>query len=378
LSKIIIIGPAFPLRGGLSTFNERLAREFISQGHEVIIYTFSLQYPSFLFPGKTQLSKSSPPTDLNIQVKINSINPVNWFITGNKLKKEEADIVLVRYWLPFMAPCLGTILRIVSRNKKSKIIGLIDNALPHEKRLGDKILTRYFTSTLHGFVTMSNHVSMDLRQFTKQPVHLVQHPLYDNFGTKYPKSDARELLNLPQDGFIFLFFGFIRHYKGLDLLISALDSINSDHSKKYLLIAGEFYADENEIKEQIKNSRKKDMIISHTEFINDEKVGLYFSASDCVIQPYRNATQSGVTPLAYHFEIPMIVSNVGALPDMVPPELGFVCEPNPTDIASAMNKMDTFDYKMFEKVIAEEKKKLSWQNLTKVIFAIANEKKEHA
>jgi len=377
LSKIIIIGPAFPLRGGLATFNERLARQFISEGHDVIIYTFSLQYPNFLFPGKTQYSESDPPSDLTIKVDINSVNPFNWWVTGNKIKKENADIILVRYWLPFMGPALGSILRIAKKNGKSKIIGLIDNALPHEKRPGDHIFTRYFTACLDGFITMSSFVKKDLKQFIDKDIHLVQHPLYDNFGPKHTKSLARTKLGLPNDGFIFLFFGFIRKYKGLDLLISALDELKWENKKMYLLIAGEFYAGEDDIISQINNSRKKAIILSHTKFIKDEDVGLYFSASDCVVQPYRNATQSGVTPLAYHFEIPMIVTNVGALPDLVPQELGIVCEPTPKSIASAMEKMYTFDTEKFHNAIQIEKKKLSWQKLTEIIIHTANQSRNH-
>lgn len=373
MSKIIIIGPAYPLRGGLATFNERLARQFISEGHEVIIYTFSLQYPDFLFPGKTQYSESDPPLDLTIKVDINSVNPFNWWVTGNKIKKENADIILVRYWLPFMGPALGSIIRLSKKNGKSKVIGLIDNALPHEKRPADHLFTKYFTSCLDGFVTMSMFVKKDLQQFTDKAIHLVQHPLYDNFGPKHLQSVARKKLGLPDDGFIFLFFGFIRKYKGLDLLISALEKLGTDNRKIYLLIAGEFYAGEDDIIAQINKSPKKNIIITHTSFINDEDVGYYFSASDCVVQPYRNATQSGVTPLAYHFEIPMIVTNVGALPDLVPEELGVVCEPSPEAIASAMEKMLTFDQEKFQGSIQEAKKKLSWDKLTEIIFNTAKQ-----
>ncbi|MBC7883830.1 MAG: glycosyltransferase [Saprospiraceae bacterium] len=372
MSKVIIIGPAYPLRGGLATFDERLARQFMKEGHETLIYTFSLQYPSFLFPGKTQYSESPPPVDLNIKPLINSVNPINWWSVGNQIRKENPDIVLVRYWLPFMAPSLGTILRIVKKNKKTRLIGLIDNALPHEQRPGDHLLTGYFTKALHGFITMSNHVKNDLRKFTTKPVHLVHHPLYDSFGSKTDKAISRKKLNLDQDAYIFLFFGFIRKYKGLDLLIEALDNLKTNINVK-ILIAGEYYTGEDEIRRQIQMSVSKDKIIEHTHFIKDEDVGLYFSASDCVIQPYRNATQSGVTPLAYHFEIPLIVTNVGALPDLVPTELGYICEPNALSISETMNKMLTFDTKKFDVAIKTEKKKLSWENLTSIIYKTAKE-----
>lgn len=362
LSKIIIIGPAFPLRGGLATFNERLARQFIKEGHEVIIYTFSLQYPSFLFPGKTQYSESDPPKDLKIIQCINSVNPLNWYQSGNKIKAEQANIVIVRYWLPFMGPCLGTISRIIKKNNFTKLIGLIDNALPHEKRPGDRMFTNYFTQAMDGFVTMSQYVLKDLMEFTKKQIVLVSHPLYDNFGPKLDQKEARKKLGLPEDAYIFLFFGFIRKYKGLDLLIKAFEIL---HIKNvYLLIAGEYYAGEDEIKDQIKHSNIKSQILAHTHFINDEQVGTFFSAANSVVQPYRNATQSGVTPLAYHFEVPMIVTNVGALPDLVPPSLGLVCEPDPASIAEALEAMISFDTATFQTAIKEEKKKLSWEKLT--------------
>ena len=369
MSKVIIIGPAYPLRGGLATFDERMARQFMSEGHEVTIYTFSLQYPDFLFPGKTQYSESAPPDDLNIKVAINSVNPFNWWKVGKQLKKEKADIIITRYWLPFMGPCLGSILRI-AKVRTTCLIGLIDNALPHEKRPGDRLFTNYFTGSLDGFISMSKYVAEDLRQFTSKPIQLVQHPLYDNFGAKVDKTAARKQLRIPENGYIFLFFGFIRKYKGLDLLLDALPLVQKSGQSIYLLIAGEYYAGEDEIKQQISDSPSAQMIIQHTHFIKNEEVALYFSAADCVIQPYRNATQSGVTPLAYHFEKPMIVTNVGALPDLVPSTLGYVCEPTPNDIAKTMDKMPTFDHPAFAIAIQEEKKKLSWAKLTSIIYSI--------
>lgn len=368
MSKIIIIGPAHPLRGGLASFNERLARQFTSEGHEVIIYTFSLQYPSILFPGKTQYSDSPKPQDLGIKVAINTINPFNWWKIGHALKNEKADIILVRYWLPFLGPCLGTILRMVKKNKYTKIVGLIDNALPHEKRPGDSMFTNFFVKPIDVFITMSDYVKNDLRQFTKKKIHFVQHPLYDNFGVKKPSLEAKTTLGLADNVFIFLFFGFIRKYKGLDILIEAFAKISEKNKNFILLIAGEYYAGEEEIKHQISTSPAKEKIITHTHFIKDEEVSNYFSAADCVVQPYRNATQSGVTPLAYHFEVPMIVTNVGSLPDLVPNSLGYVCEANPDALAEAMLNMLSFDLVKFKLAIHEEKKKLSWKALSDIII----------
>ena len=221
--KIVIIGPAHPLRGGLASYNERLAREFISEGNDVSIYTFSLQYPSFLFPGTTQFSSEPAPAGLKIDVCINSINPFNWLKIGNRLKKQRPDIIIVRYWLPFMGPCLGTILRRVKKNKHTKVVCIADNIIPHEKRFGDKAFTKYFVKPVDAFITMSAKVLDDLQLFAKdKPARFVPHPLYDNFGEKISKQLAREQLAIGNEQKIMLFFGFIRKYKGLDILLDAM------------------------------------------------------------------------------------------------------------------------------------------------------------
>ncbi|MCB0660039.1 MAG: glycosyltransferase [Saprospiraceae bacterium] len=368
LSKIIIIGPAYPLRGGLATFDERLARQCIAEGHDVKIYTFSLQYPNFLFPGKTQYSESAPPEDLSIRVCINSINPLNWWKVAKALDKEQADVILVRYWLPFMGPCLGSILRWMKKSKTLKI-ALVDNAIPHEKRMGDGVFTRYFIGAIDRFVVMSHKVKTDLMSFGVKEILVKEHPLYDNFGQAEDASEARRKLSLPEDVKIFLFFGFIRHYKGLDLLIDALQYLEEWNGKYALVIAGEFYAGEDDIKTKIQNSPVRDHIILHTHFIKDEDVKWYFSAADWVIQPYRHATQSGVTPLAYHFEKPMIVTNVGNLPSMVPNGIGIVVQPDPVSLAEGMKESFSFDFTSFRKAIGPEKKKYSWETFTKDLFS---------
>lgn len=191
--KVIIIGPAYPLRGGLASYDERLAKEFGLHDFDTTIYTFSLQYPGFLFPGTTQYSTEPAPVDLKIKVCINSINPLNWIQVGNELKRLKPDIIVVRYWLPFMAACLGTILRLVTKNKYTKIVCIADNILPHEKRIADKSLTKYFLKPVDAFITMSEKVLADLKMFVKnKPAQFIPHPLYDNFGEKISKEEARE------------------------------------------------------------------------------------------------------------------------------------------------------------------------------------------
>ncbi|GAB2813130.1 glycosyltransferase family protein [Ferruginibacter profundus] len=375
--KVIIIGPAHPLRGGgMATFNERLARQFMQEGHQTSIYTFSLQYPSFIFPGTSQYSEEPAPKDLDIKVCINSVNPLNWITAGNRIKKENADLVIVRYWLPLMGPALGTILRLVKKNKHSKIVCIADNIIPHEKRFGDKPFTQYFLKPVDAFIVMSEKVLADLRLFEKnKPAQLVKHPLYDNFGEKISKEVAREKLGIGVQEKIVLFFGFIRKYKGLDILLDAV-KILKDRDQAIMpkfLIAGEFYEDRKPYDEQIEKLGIKEHLILHTRFITDSEVKYFLCAADVVIQPYRNATQSGVTPLAYHFEKPMIVTNVGGLPALVPDnKAGLVAAPNAISLAQKI--IDYFDKgeNYFLPYIIEEKKKLSWTKLIDSILEVAN------
>lgn len=373
MASVVIIGPAYPLRGGLASFDERLAREFQSQHFDTTIYTFSLQYPSFLFPGSTQYSSEVPPADLNIKVCINSINPFNWIKVGNELKKMQPDIIVVRYWLPFMGPCLGTILRRVKKNHHTKIICIADNVLPHEKRIGDKQFTAYFLKSADAFVTMSEKVLADLRSFTNKPAQKIVHPLYDNFGEKINKTEARKHLGLNVDDKIILFFGFIRKYKGLDILLEAMNILKLYSTLNIkLLIAGEFYEDRKLYDDIIKKDQLQSNIILRTNFINDSEVKYYLSAADFVIQPYRNATQSGVTPLAYHFEKPMLVTTVGGLPSLVPDrKAGLVAEPNAESIAQKIVELYTSGEDHFLPYLREEKKKYQWNVLVDAIKELA-------
>ena len=374
--KIIILGPAHPLRGGIAIYNERLAKQFQHEGHDVTIYSFSLQYPDFLFPGTTQYSSEPAPKDLNIKTSINSINPLNWVAVGNEIKNLKPDLVVVRYWLPLMGPALGTILRRIKTNKHTKIICIADNVIPHEKRIGDHAFTNYFIKPVDAFITMSEKVLNDLRSFTKtKPAQLEPHPLYDVFGEAVGKAEARTHLNINQNDFIFLFFGFIRKYKGLDLLLEAVAKLKDSQLQTInykLLIAGEFYEDRKIYDELIEQLRIKDDLILKTEFIADSEVKYYFCAADAVVQPYRHATQSGVTPLAYHFEVPMIVTNVGGLPAFVPHEkVGLVCEPNASSIADAMQQVLQTGAAQFLPHLREEKQKYSWSKMTEAILKLA-------
>lgn len=372
--KVIIIGPAWPLRGGLATFDQRLAQQFLAEGWDCEILSFSLQYPKLLFPGKTQYSTDAAPANLIIHSKINSVNPANWLAVGKWLKWKEPHVIVVRYWIPFMGPALGTILK-KCRTGNTKIVCIADNVIPHEHRPGDAAFTRYFLRQCDAFITMSEKVLADLRTFEKEkPALLVRHPLYDNFGVPVSKEDARAALQLNAGDKIILFFGFVRHYKGLDILLHAMAEPALRQQNIKLLIAGEFYEDEKMYTAIIQKHQLAEQIILRNHFIEDAAVAQYLCAADVVVQPYRQATQSGVTPLAYYFEKPMIVTNVGGLPDLVPHDkAGLVCEPKPAAIAAAILEFYNKGAGHFIPHLRAEKQKYSWQNLTGAVTQLAQQ-----
>lgn len=376
MQKIIIIGSAFPLRGGgITTFNERLAAEFQQLGHEVIIYSYSLQYPSFLFPGKSQYANRPEPKNIKIKSVINSVNPLNWIKVGNQIAQEKPSLVLIRYWLPFMSPALGTIARVIRRKKNTKIVCIADNIIPHEKRTADKILTKYFMLPIDGFITMSNKVTQDLLQFNSQANYKqVVHPLYDNFGKIIDKREARKYLKIEPNIKLVLFFGFIREYKGLDLLLDAMDTDDVKKQSIQLIVAGEFYQNKDVYLDQINQKGISSQVRIIDDFIPDDMVRYYCCAADVIVQPYKKATQSGVTPLAYHFEVPMIVTNVGGLPEMVKDgESGLVCEPNSQSIAEHISEFFNKGVDYFLPGLKAEKEKFSWSSFVSSIMTLNNE-----
>ena len=361
--KIILLSPANPLRGGIAASSERLAQALQAQGHKVIIYSFSLQYPSFLFPGKTQFTDEPCPTDLLIKTRINAINPFNWLLVGREIAKECPDRVIVRFWLPFMGPCLGTILRVMRFFSATPptITGLVDNLVPHEKRWGDKAFARYFVGACDDFVVMSKSVGDIIASFSKKEVRYAPHPLYDTYGERMPTVEARRLLRLPENKRMVLFFGFIRKYKGLDLLLEALAQTHDVHA----IVAGECYGDWVVYQRILEVHQLTDRVHIFPDFIPKEHVRRYFSAADLVVQPYKSATQSGISQIAYHFETPMIVTNVGGLAEIVADGIsGYVVAPKPEAIAAAIR--DFFDNQRssaLQEGLKAEKKRFSWSYL---------------
>ncbi len=379
IKTIKIIGPAYPYRGGIATFNERLAEEFTSMGFDADMETFIVQYPSFLFPGKTQFNEKPAPERLKIKRTINSVNPLNWLKVGRRIGKEKPDLVIIRYWLPFLAPCLGTIASLIRRNKHTITICLADNVIPHEHRPGDHLLTNYFMQRIDGLIAMSQSVLRDGNSFRKNlPQGFCPHPIFDNYGETLPFEIAKQKLNLDQNIRYLLFFGFIRDYKGLDLLIKAFADERLRKFQVRLLVAGEYYSSPEPYLQLIRENNLEDWIELRTDFIPDDQVNLYFSAADMVVQPYKSATQSGVTQIGYHFNKPMLVTNVGGLSEIIPDgKIGYVVEPDSMSIADAL--VDFYENDRiaeFEANVVEEKKKFSWANMVQTFIAVFNQAKD--
>lgn len=366
--KILLLGPAYPYRGGLAAFNESLAYALQSAGYQVELITFTLQYPDFLFPGKTQYSEDAAPADLSIERKINAVNPFNWLRVGLALRRRQADIIIAAFWMPFMGPSLGTILRLAKAPRTHRI-GLIHNIIPHERRPGDRPLSRYFTASSDAFMTLSSSVAEELQDFSKAPVRTSPHPIYDIYGEPVAKSAARAHLQLEPTGHYLLFFGYIREYKGLDLLLRAMaDSRLRDQDIK-LILAGEYYGNEEKYEQLIDELGIRDRIISHTRFVSNEEVRYFFGAADLVVQPYRTATQSGISQLAYHFEKPMIVTRVGGLPEIVPHgKVGYVIDQEPAELADAV--IDFYEHEReaeFQAGLQAEKSRFTWSGFVRVL-----------
>ncbi|MDZ4712876.1 MAG: glycosyltransferase [bacterium] len=372
--KIILIGTAYPMRGGIAQYNALLYKYF-SGKNDVKIYSFKRQYPEFLFPGKTQYEQGKPTITIPAvknEVSVDSINPFNWITTGVKIAKEKPDLVIFKYWLPFFAPCFTVISFIAKKISSAKVMFICDNVIPHEKRFGDKFFTKLLFSQADFFIVMSKIVEEDLKKFNKdKPYKLIPHPVYNIFGEKVDKSAAKKYLleefkiDVVNEKVI-LFFGYIRKYKGLNYLIDAMPDILKKIKVK-LLIVGEFYENESKYLEQIKKLNLENEIAVVSDFVPDEKVKYFFCAADMLVLPYIDATQSGITQIAYYYDKPVIATDVGGLGEIViNNETGFVVAPeSPEAIANAVVKFysEGLEEKFSEKA-AEEKKKYSWEIFT--------------
>lgn len=390
---IVIVGTAYPFRGGLATFNQRLAQQFQAEGHHVELITFTTQYPSFLFPGKTQFSNEPAPAGLTIRRAVNSCNPLTWIKVGHQLCKQRPDLVISCYWMAFFAPAFATIERLVHRNRHTRCVALVHNMIPHEPTILDKLFAPAFVRHTDAFVALSQSVVEDISRIEQKqvpsdyapalkPKAVCPHPIYDHYGTPMSKADACEALHLDPQYDYMLFFGLVRAYKGLDLLLDAFALVKDELPNLRLLVAGEFYEDEQKYREQLtrlgligntnQHGGTDSRVIIRNEFIPDDDLRKYFGAANLIVQPYKSATQSGVTQVAFHFEKPMLVTDVGGLAEIVHHgKMGYAVQPQAKKIAAAIsdyyshNRQDSFiEY------LRLEKDKYSWDKLTQAFLTL--------
>ena len=371
---IVLLGTAYPFRGGLATFNERLARQLQAEGHQVEVITFTLQYPSFLFPGKTQYSTEDAPTDLLISQQVNSCNPLNWFKVGRRICKMQPDLLITCYWMAFFAPCYSIVERIAKRNGKTRTIALVHNMIPHEPSILDKLFAPFYVRSTDGFVALSESVVQDINRLDRnnKPKTSYPHPIYDHYGEQMSKEEACQALNLNPENQYMLFFGLVRAYKGLDLLLDAFGKVKDQLPNLQLIVAGEFYEDEDKYRAQISNNQLTNKVIIKNEFIADADLRKYFGAANLIVQPYKTATQSGVTQVAFHFEKPMLVTNVGGLGEIVHDhKMGYAVEPNADAIAEALTDYYTHSRQAdYTEYLIKQKDNYSWAKLATAFLRI--------
>ncbi len=375
--NIGFVGTAHPMRGGLAQYNALLSRE-LAKEHDVHLVSFTRQYPSIFFPGKTQYDTSDDPVRYDAKAMVDSVGPWTWEKTARHLSSLERplDGLIFKYWMPFFAPAFGTIARRVKSLTKGRggagprVVAILDNLIPHERRPFDLALTRYFTGAVDAYVAMSASVRDDLmRHRPDASCELVLHPVYNSFGDPVPKDEARARLGIDPKERMLLFFGFVRDYKGLDVLLDAMPRI-SEQTGARLWVVGEFYSGKDRTVEQIQRLGLNDKVVLEDGYVPDERVGLYFSAADTIVLPYRSATQSGIVPIAYQLERPVICSDVGGLAEIVlDGETGLIVPPeDPDSLVRAVSRFYDEDLEPgFIPRIREEKRKYSWDRLADAV-----------
>ena len=311
--KIAILSCFYPYRGGISQFNACLFEE-LSKEHIVKAFNFKRQYPEFLFPGKTQfVTDDDEAVPVESTSLLDTANPFSYIKTLREIREWKPDVLIVRYWMSYFAPSLGYITR--HMKKHCKVISILDNVIPHEPHFFDAPLTRYFLKGSTGCVTLCEAVSKDLLDLNPDARYtVIQHPLYSHFGQKIDREEAEKKLELKHGMKNILFFGLIRTYKGLDILIEAFGMLPEGYQ---LIIAGEPYGSFEKYQKLIDALPNKELVCTRLKYIKDSEVTDYFSAADIAVLPYRSATQSGISSVSYHFEVPMIVTDVGGLKETI-------------------------------------------------------------
>ncbi len=372
MARITLLGPSWPFRGGIAHFQAALARSLAGRGHHVSAVTFRRQYPEVLFPGTTQLDDGPAPQGVPAAPRwIDSLNPLSWGRTARHVADGGAEVVVFMHWMPFFGPAFGVIARRL-RKRGVKVLAVVHNAIPHERRPGDRLLSRYALAACDGLVVLSDRVRDDLGLLgVTVPVRQVAHPVYDGFGAPTPRPDARAALGLPDGVPVFLFFGFIRRYKGLHVLLDAWADVRRRVPHAVLVVAGEFYADEDALRAQ---AGALDGVRLDADYIPDDRVGLYFGAADAVVQPYVTATQSGVAQIAFHFGRPVVTTDVGGLAETVPDgRAGLVVPPDdPAALADALVRFAQDGLgPTLEAGVAVERQRYTWSRLAEAVEDLA-------
>lgn len=365
--NIAYLSTFYPFRGGIAQFNASLYRE-LEKRHAIRAFTFSRQYPGLLFPGQTQYVTAHDRTDaVSAQAVLDTINPWTYRTAARTIAATRPDLLLLKFWMPFFAPALGFV---AGRLKKSgtRVVSILDNVVPHEPRIGDRALIRYFLDRNDGFVVMSKTVEHDLRRIKPGSVYrLKAHPLYDHYAPRTDADDARKQLGLPTGKRLILFFGFIRAYKGLDVLLEALAHLDERY---HVVVAGEVYGSFDAYRDLIGRHGLSGRVTLFTRYIDDPEVPLFFSACDVCVLPYKSATQSGIVQIAFHYDMPVIVTDVGGLSEMVSNgETGLVIsEPRPSAVADAVRRYfeDELGRTMSHR-IRQNRSSFSWSGFADVI-----------
>ena len=377
--KIVLIGTAYPLRGGIAHY-VGLLWKYLSRAHDVSIVTFSRQYPKLLFPGKSQEESGDAGIPVESVQWIDSINPFNWIRTGFRVRAMQADLIVFKFWMPFFAPSYGTIAAIARWGRRTRTMFICDNVIPHERRPGDKLLTKFAFRFIDSYVVQSHAVERDLRLWKKDPLlSYLPHPVYEIFGEEIDRSEARKALSsvdadlrLSDDERVLLFFGYVRDYKGLDVVLDAMPSI-LERMKVRLLVVGEFYNNEETYREQVRRLGIGSYVHFHSDYVPNEDVGVFFSAADVLTLPYKSATQSGIIQIAYNFHRPVIATDVGGLSEVViDGRTGAIVPPEqPHAIADAVVDFFAHDrFAQYRENVIEEKKKYSWEHMAEGIEAL--------
>ncbi|MDX1651343.1 MAG: glycosyltransferase [Brumimicrobium sp.] len=368
--RIAFLSTFYPYRGGIAQFNGALFRA-LEKDHDIKAFNFSLQYPSFLFPGKTQyVTDNDKPDRIETVRVLNAVNPISYQSTLKKIQQFHPDLLLIGYWLPYMAPSLGYIAGKMQNH--CEVISIVHNAIPHEKGKFDKLLSNYFFNRNSKIITLSEAVRNQIEgSYPKIRVNSFPHPVYNHFGDKIDRSQALNQLNLPENNRYILFFGLIRDYKGLDLLLESLSLLDKDI---HLILAGEVYGSFEPYRKIMDKFSLKNRVHLFLEYIPDEEVKFFFSASECVVLPYKSGTQSGIIAISKHFNKPVVATNVGGLSEFITDEKQGVVVPevNPSSIADGIRRMLAKNAKK-ETYNSAEGDYLSWNAFANKLIAFAKE-----